>query len=804
MAQDPGVVYTYTPMTIRRRLTVSYIAILLLLACNMGMYAWSDAKRRTMFDDLRRAITRQTLINGIETELNEDQRQITDLIQTRIDASVDGSAAEEIAHFNARLDKLEAALQELRKQTSGDGIAIVDGFCGSVRELMQTWRSVYANFGSDQTRASKAMVARVEPLNRKLVKQLLPNLLSFEQKEVEIASLSYYDTASFTGRITTAIFLLSGLVSGLLAMLSSRHITRGLRILKAGADDFGVGNLEAHIQLRSQDELADLADAFNHMAARLRNSRDDITTANAELEKRGQELQVAMEAAETANLAKSQFLANMSHEVRTPMNAIIGYSEMLIEEAQETGENAFIPDLKKVHAAGKHLLGLINDILDLSKIEAGKMDLYLEEFMIGDMVDDVVTTMKPLVDKNENVLNVDMPAEITVMHADVTKVRQALFNLLSNACKFTKSGNITLRIRAEEVRGRDGITFAVQDSGIGMTPEQIARVFEAFTQADESTTRKYGGTGLGMTITRKFCEMMGGEITVASEYGHGTTFTLRLPRIVTAVKAAAASAEVHVAAPAPKGPAGAGSVLVIDDDVASQDLVRTMLAKEGYQVTIAGSGEEGLRLAKEIHPQVITLDVAMPKMDGWSVLTTLKADAAVADIPVILLTMVDNKSMGFALGASEYLTKPINRERLITVMRKYAAVPDGRNVLVVEDDPATAHITCSILEKLGWTVRTAANGRIALEAAAAELPGLILLDLLMPEMDGFTFLDEFRAMPNAKSVPVIVLTAKDLTGKDLSRLSFSVERILQKGANAESQLRFLLSNHIGKARATSA
>jgi CheY-like chemotaxis protein len=474
----------------------------------------------------------------------------------------------------------------------------------------------------------------------------------------------------------------------------------------------------------------------------------------------------------------------MSHEVRTPMNAIIGYSEMLIEEAEDTGQDAFIPDLKKVHSAGKHLLGLINDILDLSKIEAGKMDLYLESFSVRDMIRDVSTTMQPLVAKNSNTLVLDIAPEIETMYADVTKVRQGLFNLLSNACKFTHSGTITVRVLPETVGGRPGAVFHVQDSGIGMTPEQMKKVFEAFTQADASTTRKYGGTGLGLTITKKFCEMMGGGVSVASELGKGTTFSIRLPLEVGNPKPVAAEEKPAQTAES-AGPLGGGSVLVIDDDPVIQDLMRTFLTKDGYRVTIAPGGEEGLAAARDQRPDVITLDIAMPRMDGWSVLSTLKADPALADIPVILLTMVDNKSMGYALGAAEYMTKPINRDRLLEILHRYSPSRDGRPILVVEDDDATRDLVKSALERESW-VRTAANGRLALESVASQMPSVILLDLMMPEMDGFAFLEELRKLPGALTVPVIVMTAKDLTADDRKRLNGSVERILQKGASAES------------------
>jgi CheY-like chemotaxis protein/two-component sensor histidine kinase len=513
-----------------------------------------------------------------------------------------------------------------------------------------------------------------------------------------------------------------------------------------------------------------------------------------------------MEAAETANQAKSQFLANMSHELRTPMNAIIGYSEMLTEEAQDLGQDDFIPDLQKINAAGKHLLALINDILDLSKIEAGKMDLYLEDFNVHDMVRDVITTMQPLIDKNANRLVTDISPEINTIRADLTKVRQGLFNLLSNASKFTKSGDIELRVRAEEVASRPWVAFHVKDSGIGMTPEQAGKVFEAFTQADASTTRKYGGTGLGLTITRKFCELMGGNISVESELGKGTTFTIRLPVEVRDLKTSETvplvAGPVASVTATPTGPRS-GCVLIIDDDPAVRELMQSFLGKEGYRVECATGGEEGLSRARELHPDVITLDVAMPRMDGWSVLSTLKADPGLHDIPVIMLTMVDNKSMGYALGAAEYMMKPINRERLISVIRKYGAKRDQSPVLVVEDDPDTRYILKNTLEKDGWKVETAANGRIALELAASRLPGLVLLDLMMPEMDGFTFIDEFRRVPEGRRVPVIVLTAKDLTADDRRRLNGYVQRVVKKGSNTESllgELRDLVAESIGRVR----
>jgi CheY-like chemotaxis protein/two-component sensor histidine kinase len=475
---------------------------------------------------------------------------------------------------------------------------------------------------------------------------------------------------------------------------------------------------------------------------------------------------------------------------------------MVEEEVTELGHEALAPDLQKIQSAGKHLLALINDILDLSKIEAGKMDLYLETFPVPEMIRDVASTIQPLVDKNSNRLDIDIEAGIVNMRADLTKVRQGLFNLLSNASKFTRSGVIEVRVARESTDGREWLNFSVKDSGIGMTAEQTSKIFEAFTQADASTTRKYGGTGLGLTITRKFCQLMGGDISVESELGKGTTFTIRLPREVAGEPQKAVEGP-RESRPAPATTGQAGRVLVIDDDPVIQDLMRTFLSKEGYQVTVAGSGEEGLKLARDVRPDVVTLDVAMPRMDGWSVLTEMKADPSLSEIPVILLTMVDNKSMGYALGAAEYMTKPINRERLLTLLGKYGRLRDTHAVLIAEDDADTRGVLKSTFEKDGWKVEVAENGLIALDQARRALPGLVLLDLMMPEMDGFAFLEQFRRIPDARSIPVIVLTAKDITAEDRRRLNGYVEQIVQKGPNTPAllnELRELVAGSIGRRR----
>ncbi|RNB86999.1 response regulator [Brevibacillus fluminis] len=486
------------------------------------------------------------------------------------------------------------------------------------------------------------------------------------------------------------------------------------------------------------------------------------------------ELSKARDEAVEANQIKSQFLANMSHELRTPLNAIIGYSEMLKEEAEEMGEQAFADDLDKINTAGKHLLALINDILDLSKIEAGKMDIYLESCEIASLVRDVVTTVRPLVETNNNQLDVSELPE-GIMKTDVTKLRQILLNVLSNACKFTKEGTILLSAEYEMRQGKQGIRFQVRDTGIGMTEEQLARLFEAFKQADSSTTRKYGGTGLGLAISQKLCQIMGGDIQVASEFGKGTTFTIWLPTIEQDIHVLADTKETEMLVK------GSSTLLVIDDDMAMLQLMKRYLGKEDWTVAVAKNGHEGIRLAKELRPTVIALDVLMPGMDGWTVLTTLKNDPELAGIPVVMISMTDDKNLGYALGASEFLTKPVYRERLIAVLDKYVPERRDNSVLVIEDDVTTSQMMTKMLEKEGYRVTHACNGQIALDVVAESVPQLILLDLMMPEMDGFEFVTQLRKREEWRAIPIVVVTAKTITDEERLRLNGYVKNIVQKG-----------------------
>lgn len=854
-------------MSIRWRLALAFLAILALFALNIGVYFDGIGKRSASFEEFNQAVQRQSLVIDLQRQLDaltDVVRNLNLLAQADLEsANLDPDQAEEktreldgMMQIARRLDLLSGSQSSVDGDLQIDTAESVAGhrLPSQFEPLQQVWGHYFQclslpsgaerlafvqsldaagaaepenplapataeesmapsgdgaldaldaedtdDEGDGETDADAEEILDVACPDPELhrVAEISTSLRIMERSErqqVEQERVHFSKVAKVTNRRILTLFGVSTVVAIVVALFFSAYLGRGLTALKSGARRIGQGDLEYRIPERGKDELAELAHAFNDMSGNLLTARSKVEEARA--------------AAEDANRAKSTFLANMSHELRTPMNAIIGYSEMLIEEAEDLEQDDFIPDLQRILAASNHLLELINDVLDLSKIEAGKMTLFLEDFRVESMIGDVTSTIRPLVAKNRNHLELDLGDSLGDLRADETKVRQTLFNLLSNACKFTSDGTIRLTAQRRPTPKGDRFSFQVADTGIGMSETQMARIFDEFTQADPSTTRKFGGTGLGLTISKRFCQIMGGDLTVSSRPQEGTTFTIDLPAIVVPVDEPNVPSPVR--APAASSPAAApseppshggssnsgssssgsrdsdsrGTVLVIDDDDVTLDLTRRILEKEeGFEVVTCNNGSDGLKQAKHLRPHAILLDIMMPRMDGWQVLSALQADDVTRHIPVLLISMLDAREMGYALGASDYLNKPLSRARLRSHLAKLTQQgDDSGHLLVVDDDPDARNLLKRSCQKDGWRVSEAENGLVALGMIEEQRPDLILLDLAMPQMDGFEFLGQLRQSDHLADLPVVVVSARDLDEEERKRLGDQADAVLRKGS----------------------
>jgi len=532
----------------------------------------------------------------------------------------------------------------------------------------------------------------------------------------------------------------------------------------------------------TDDDMKYIEQFVIHIAAALRNANDY------------KEIQRATAAAKSANKAKSQFLANMSHELRTPMNAVIGYSEMLVDFAKIRGQEDMIPDLEKIRGAGGHLLALINDVLDLSKIEAEKIELNPEVTQVDRILVDLKATCAPLFDKNNNSFEHIEVSQLGEGFLDQTKVRQILLNLLSNAAKFCHEGRVILvsdRITESET---DYFIFKICDTGLGIKPENLKDIFEPFTQADLSITKKFGGTGLGLSISRKFCELMGGILQVKSEEGVGSTFTLKLPAETIVQQENEPQPDIKTNEKTNYDSSN-NYILVIDDDEIVLEKMQDFLTKEGYEVIITKSGKEGIKLAKQYSPSVITLNLLMSSNDGWSILSDLKTDTELSKIPVIIPTIHDNSFWDIMMDVSEFLIKPVERNRLIEAVNSLAP-DDIRTALVVEDDLNASTIISRWLEQEGWEVSTAENGQEGIDAFEKKASKLIILDLMMPVMDGFEFMVQLNKLHLEVKPTVIVVTSKDLTSEDIKRLNLGVEYVINEEVYSSNELINKIKQHL--------
>ena len=621
----------------------------------------------------------------------------------------------------------------------------------------------------------------------------------FSQKTSELLGVLHleYNAELFNSLIADAERRLVFAVIVFIVMLVfvQRHLFRLLQPLsdlaaQVESVDFGEANKLSKPKKDIAVEIRQVWQAIEKLFLRLRQRDDQVR-----LEHEAAQLALAEKIkAVAANKAKSQFLANMSHELRTPLNAIIGYSEMLIEEVSEIGGTQLESDLVKINMAGKNLLSLISEVLDLSKIEAGKMQLYYENVRVHSLIDEVIDIITPMADKNHNAISVECPENIKFIHIDVMKLRQSLLNLMTNAVKFTKNGKIELTVSQKTIGVNEWISFEVKDTGIGLSEAQLNSLFVAFSQADSSTTREYGGTGLGLAISRSFCRLLGGDITVKSKQYVGSIFTISLPvglpkqnlsiqeteqgtrMYFDNARSALADSEASTLTERREKQM---VVLIIDDDPMACDMPSRYLGKSGYKVICVQNAADGITKINSMKPDIILLDVMLPGTSGWHVLTYVKEHPEFVHIPVIMLTMVDEKMTAYALGANHYLMKPVDKEQLVTAINRCVRKDGIETILVIDDDQETRKLLCTILRNEGYFVCEAENGHLGLIRVAERSPSLILLDLLMPGMDGHEFLTQLEQNPNCKSIHVVVLAANE-NSQDCNNIVNQVDGVILK------------------------
>ncbi len=622
----------------------------------------------------------------------------------------------------------------------------------------------------------------------------------------------YRQDRQIMGLATLGITILAIVITVIAVTLHLRRVTRPIIELVGATKSIAAGDLSTEIAVKIEDEVGLLASSFNQMAQDLRRTIDekdgyanDLKKLNIELEdkvkERTRELEVANEELQKANIKireadrlKSEFLANMSHELRTPMNAIIGFTRLVNRKAGDLLPAKQRENLEKVEMSANQLLNLINDILDLSKIEAGKMTVSVMPVHLAPLVDTCFATVEPMVKKETVRLVKEVPVDLPELTTDQDKLKQIMINLLSNALKFTEQGEVKLTAVREDSK----VKITVSDTGIGMPAEALKYIFDEFRQVDGSSTRKHGGTGLGLSITKKLVDLLGGTVDVSSIENEGSTFAIVLPLESKKQPIIERPEVTEEERPSPSAMEGKKVVLSIDDDPNVQILLRENLDEEGYYVVGALGGEEGLKKAREFQPFAIILDILMSEKDGWDVLNELKADPATRHIPTIVLSIVDNRELGFSLGAFDYLVKPFDKASVLAALERAPGSRPNR-VLVVDDEPSAVDLITQLLEDEGYQIRGVNSGEEALNAMEEQLPDVILLDLLMPEMDGFEVTQRIKQNPDWKNIPIVVVTAKDLTEADFEFLRERVDKIIRKsGLDRETlvgEVRKLLKEH---------
>ena len=749
-------------MSLRERLSLSIITILILFSINVGTDSWSNSTRKANMIQLQQSVSGQLLAINIRQNL-EDLHKAILLLSSLRNTLQESLTAQEIAQALSELSTLQADIQKMGALSNDN---IHQNLHDSFIDLTPLWKNFYRRYND-----SSYDHYQESDVRELLYRQVLNDLEAHKKELVQIAdreAVEINDIENLTNRITIVVFIISIILTIGLGVFLIRYTDREFRRLKTGANIIGGGNLDYRIPITTRDELGEVGESFNAMSAKLNQAIKEAHRAK--------------ENADLANQAKSNFLANMSHELRTPLNAIIGYSEMMLEDIEMGGisEQEQHKDLEKILYAGRHLLTQINDVLDFSKIETGKMTVYNEEFDANKVLQDVISTIDPLAQKSNNNIHFTKCDHLPPIVNDVTKFRQIFFNLLSNACKFTKNGKIELSVHYDPVGEPNAVIFKVADNGIGMTNQQTQIIFDAFIQADDSTTRKYGGTGLGLSLCRQYCALMNGHINVSSQEHLGTTFEvifslnpsstpgseINNPNNKTLVSSTATDSKdargnertspqisqkviQHSTTTAEKM-----VILAIDDDPVALALTERFLNKNNYEILLCDNGDEGIITAKLQQPDLILLDIMMPGIDGWRVLSALKEDEKTQYIPVILTTMLDATNLGVDLSAIDYLRKPISWEKLSTFIDAVRQQSFHGRLLLLDKKSTPHDVMINGLNRKGWLVSsTESPDEAASLLKEFRFHGLILANEIITQQQ--IDLDDW--LPERTELPCLII-----------------------------------------------